>query len=287
MIRLDAATFLLQWATGGLAFLWVTTRRREVSIGYGWMVRMVFAVIALGSAFVGFRYDPVLLREVASIAVVAATSVALWSSWRHRAAGVALQRERTQARSARVEAMTGIERETQSFDASVGEFDPRLDMIAPVVGLVGLVAGGAVAGDPVWLAVARTIVGAAFLGCVSDAMLLGHWYLTQPGLPRAPLLELVRWLGIVWPAEVALLLIPPGMIEVLTGSIDDGYGGMLGWFWLASAVTTLVLVVVTRLALREREYSAVMAATGLTYLALLTAFGTDIVSRAILSGATT
>ena len=28
MIRLDAATFLLQWATGGLFFLWVTTRRK-------------------------------------------------------------------------------------------------------------------------------------------------------------------------------------------------------------------------------------------------------------------
>ncbi|MCZ7630032.1 MAG: hypothetical protein M5U19_13720 [Microthrixaceae bacterium] len=77
------------------------------------------------------------------------------------------------------------------------------------------------------------------------------------------------------------------MVEVLTGSIDDGYNGLLGWFWLASAVTTIALVAVTRLALREREYSAVMAATGLLYLALLTAFCTDVVARAILSGATT
>ena len=35
-------------------------------------------------------------------------------------------------------------------------------------------------------------------------------------------------------------------------------------------------------ALKERYYSAVMAATGLLYLAILTAFGTDIVARAVL-----
>ena len=59
---------------------------------------------------------------------------------------------------------------------------------------------------------------------------------------------------------------------------------MLGWFWVASAVTTIVLVVVTRAALREREYSAVMAATGLLYLAILTAFGPIWSARAVLAG---
>jgi hypothetical protein len=127
------------------------------------------------------------------------------------------------------------------------------------------------------------LVGAAFLGAVSDAMLLGHWYLVQPGLPRAPLLELVRWTGWLWVPEVLLLLVPTGMVSVLDGSIDDGYNGMLGWFWLACAVTTIGLVVVTRAALRERQYSAVMAATGLLYLAILTAFGTDLVARALLT----
>ena len=58
---------------------------------------------------------------------------------------------------------------------------------------------------------------------------------------------------------------------------------MYGWFWAACAVTTIGLVVVTKAALREREYSAVMAATGLLYLAILTAFGTDLVARAVLA----
>jgi hypothetical protein len=73
------------------------------------------------------------------------------------------------------------------------------------------------------------------------------------------------------------------MISVLNGSVDDGYGGLLGWMWVVSALTTIVLVWVTRLALREKYYSAVMAATGLLYLAILTAFGTDVVARALLT----
>jgi hypothetical protein len=48
-------------------------------------------------------------------------------------------------------------------------------------------------------------------------------------------------------------------------------------------VSTLVLVIATRAALRERQYSAVMAATGLLYLAILTAFGMDLVARAALA----
>jgi hypothetical protein len=114
-------------------------------------------------------------------------------------------------------------------------------------------------------------------------MLLGHWYLVQPGMSRAPLLDLVRWTAIVWPFEVVALFLPVGMAAVWSGSIDDGYNGMLGWYWGASALGTIILLGVTRAALRERYYSAVMAATGLLYLAILTAFSTDLVARAVLA----
>jgi hypothetical protein len=114
-------------------------------------------------------------------------------------------------------------------------------------------------------------------------MLLGHWYLVQPGLSRTPLHELLRWATVLWFPEIVVLLWPTGMVSVLNGTIDDGYGGMLGWFWVMSAVTTIALLVVTRLALREKQYSAVMAATGLLYLAILTAAGTDLVARALLA----
>ena len=51
MISLDAASVLLQWASGGLLFLWVTTRRREVSLGYGWLMRGTYALMAAGAAY--------------------------------------------------------------------------------------------------------------------------------------------------------------------------------------------------------------------------------------------
>jgi len=139
------------------------------------------------------------------------------------------------------------------------------------------------ADGPPALALLRTLVGAAFLGAVSDAMLLGHWYLVQPGLGRGPINELNRWLQVLWPFEVAALLIPTGMLSVLSGSIDDGYGGILGWMWITCAATTIGLVALTRAALEERQYSAVMAATGMLYLAILTAFGTNLVARALLA----
>jgi hypothetical protein len=284
VIDLDAASVLLQWATGGLLFLWVTTRRREVGLGYGWLLRATYGALALLAAWIGTTViDPLPVRDAASIGVALAAGAALVVSVHRRAAGVAGQRREQERRSARVAAMTGIDRDVQTFDADAPEFPPILDLVAPVIGTIGILAASWDAGDPVWLAAARMLVGSAFLGAVSDAMLLGHWYLVQPGLPRAPLIELVRWTQWLCLPEIALLLVPTGMVSVLDGSIDDGYNGLLGWFWVACAVTTVGLCVVTRAALRERQYAAVMAATGLLYLAILTAFGTDLVARALLS----
>ncbi|MEY2474993.1 MAG: hypothetical protein QOG87_308 [Actinomycetota bacterium] len=284
MIRLDAATVLLQWATGGLVFLWVTSRRRQVGIGYGWLLRGVYGVMALGALAAGLGVgDPVPVREAGSVLTALATFAALAVSILRRRAGVAGERAREEHRTARVAAMTGIDRAASEQDEAVAEFPPALDTIAPVAGAIGLIAAGVAAGGPDLLAVVRTLVGAAFLGSVSDAMLLGHWYLVQPGLTREPLNELVRWTMWIWPFEVAALVWPTGMLSVLSGSVDDGWNGTLGWFWLACVVTTIILCVVTRAALKERSYSAVMAATGLLYLAILTGFGTDLVARAVLA----
>ena len=284
MIRLDAATVLLQWATGGLFFLWVTTRRREVGIGYGWLLRGVYLVMAVGAVAAGQMLRPIPVRDGAAALTAVAAGAALVVSVVRRKAGVRGERARQARRSARVAAMTGIDRAATVRDLTAPEFPPILDILAPAVGAVGLIAAGVGAGGPHLLAVVRTLVGAAFLGAVTDAMLLGHWYLVQPGLGRAPLVELNQWVVWTWPFEVAALLWPTGMISVLNGHIDDGYKGLLGWFWVACAITTIVLIFVTKAALKERAYSAVMAATGLLYLAILTAFGTDLVARAILAG---
>jgi hypothetical protein len=284
VIRLDAATVLLQWAAGGLLFLWYTSRRREVGVGYGWLLRGTNLLLALGAVFCGFRFGVVPLREASSIAVAAASLLALVVSIVRRKAGVSGQTAEHDRRSDRVAAMTGIERDAVERVADRPEYPPLLDLLAPVLAIPGLAAAAVDAGGHTFVSLLRIFAGAAFLGAVTDAMLLGHWYLVQPGLPRRHLNDLVRALAFVWPVEVASMLLPLGMFSVFSGKVNDGWHGQLGWFWAACAVTTIVLVFVTRAALKERYYSAVMAATGLLYLAILTAFGTDLVARAVLAG---
>lgn len=235
---------LLQWSTGGLFFLWFTTRRHEIGRGYGWLIRATYLAIAAGAVAAGVTLGALPVREV-SAALVAVVSL-----------------------------------------VTINRKDARLDLVAPVIGMVGVVAGAldaAHGAGAVTVSLLRVVVGTFFLGAVSDAMLLGHWYLVQPGLPRRILNELVIAVRWVLPFEVVTMFLPTGMFSVFGGSVDDGWGGMLGWFWAACAVTTAVLIEITIRALKERSYSAVMAATGLMYLAILTAFGTDLVSRAVLA----
>ena len=264
----DVATVMCQWAAGGLAYLWVTTRRQEVGLGYGWLLRSMYALIAVIGAVTGFVFQPNAVRDAACIVMALC-------------AGATLVRSALPAKTGDA-AGSDADGPTRTIEG----FDPRWDLAAPLAGLVGVVAAGLGASGDVApaLHLARVVVGAAFLGAVSNSMLLGHWYLVQPGLRREPLRELVRHLGGIWPLEVGLLLLPVGMISVLTGSINDGYGGLLGWFWVACAVTTVALAAVAMAALRERQYAAVMAATGLLYLAILTGFGTDLVARLTLAG---
>ena len=239
-MRLDAATFLLQWSTGGLAFLWFTLRSKEISLGYSKLLRATYGVLAALGVAAGFYFDRVLIREVAGVAV----------------AVVAL--------------------------ATFARRESRTVLIAVAIGAIGLL-GSVVANSGGVVDLLRVLVGAAFLGAVTDLMLLGHWYLVQPGMTRKLLNELTNAVLFIWPLEVVVMILPTGMISVLNGSIDDGWNGILGYFWLGCATLTGVLVVFTRAALKERSYSAVMAATGLSYLAILTAFGTDLVARATLA----
>ena len=283
MIDFQASTFLLQWATGGLLFLWVSSKTRLIGLGFGWTTRITYLVIAGIGLVTGVMGDSLWLREISNIGLLMATSFALLVSIARRKAGVKGQRELQRSRADRVSAMLGDRDQIKvSNTVATKEFPPALDLIAPIIGTFGLVAGAVDAAGSIWLSVARTLVGAAFLGAVSNSMLLGHWYLVQPGLSRDPIFTLVNWTGLLWLPELVLLCIPTGMFSVLNGTIDDNYNGLLGWFWVACVVATICLVIVTRMALKEKEYSAVMAATGLMYLAILTAFGMDLVARILL-----
>ena len=134
MLRLDIATILLSWASGGWFFLWVTTRRREVGLGYGWLLRGLFLILAVGVIGIGntlsgngvdvlpigsdMRFDAsesgvpgenasVWISHVTVLAFIGTGIAAAIVSVTRRRAGVAGQRADAERRSVRVAGMTG------------------------------------------------------------------------------------------------------------------------------------------------------------------------------------
>ena len=119
-----------------------------------------------------------------------------------------------------------------------------------------------------WLVV---ISGAVALGGITTEMLLGHWYLVDPKLPRRSLkiLAAVAIVGIA----VDTLLIQVSIVDsaVIPPAVLAGLGA-----------TTVVLMVGVWFALRVPSYTGVMAATGLSYLATLTGLGAVVLGRAVI-----
>lgn len=142
-----------------------------------------------------------------------------------------------------------------------------------VAGVAGVSAAAGYAGWPLALS------AAVALGGVSGEMILGHWYLVDPTLPRWALkgLDAAGVIGLVADATLLAVLAPVSLFEV---------SGATAIAYLALAGTSVVLMVLVWFALDQPAYSGVMAATGLSYLAVLTALGAVFLGRAIGSGFT-
>ena len=126
------------------------------------------------------------------------------------------------------------------------------------------------------LAVALLMTGTLLLGGVTSEMMLGHWFLVDPTLPRKPLFDLDESAGIGLAGEIVAVL--------LSGALALS-GSMLTWVWIALAVLSVLLLAGVWFSLREQRYSGVMAATGLSYLAVLVSFGLVTVGRSLVGGA--
>lgn len=113
------------------------------------------------------------------------------------------------------------------------------------------------------------LTGALALGGITSEMMLGHWYLVDPRLPRWALrrLDLAGAVGVVLDLLVA----------VVRGSPPEG--GLMAAAFAGLGGVTLLLAVGVWFSLREKGYEGVMAATGLSYLATLTVLGTVFLGR--------
>lgn len=146
----------------------------------------------------------------------------------------------------------------------------RSPTIAGSLGLAGGIAflvEGALLGA--WL---PALTATLALGGVTGEMMLGHWYLVDPRLPRAAL----RALGII---GIAGLVVDTGVLAI--AGLPGG-GATVAYFALMA--TSIALLVAVIAALRYPAYSGVMAATGLSYLAVLTTLGGVFLGRALVAG---
>ncbi|MCJ7726308.1 MAG: hypothetical protein MUP76_07990 [Acidimicrobiia bacterium] len=146
--------------------------------------------------------------------------------------------------------------------------------IVPFFGLGALAFGAAAVPDG---GIPATLTGAVLLGGITAEMMLGHWFLVDPRLPRSSLrhLDLVAAVGAV--ADL-------GAMAVAGAFPWEGTDLAVGVGYLVLAVTTIVLIGAVWASLGEPGYPAVMSATGLSYLAVLTAIGAVVLGRLLAGG---
>ncbi len=123
--------------------------------------------------------------------------------------------------------------------------------------------------------IVQAVSGSLLLGGMTSEMALGHWFLVDPRLPRSALqrLDVAAAVGVVLDVVVVVAL----------GAFSAGDAVMIAAY-LALAVLSALLVAAVWFSLREPTYSGVMAATGLSYLGVLTAFGVVVVGRLLIAG---
>jgi len=119
----------------------------------------------------------------------------------------------------------------------------------------------------------QLLSGAAFLGTAYDCLFLGHWYLTDRKLTRVPIQRYAFALiaaSIVQMAAVALTGFSGGQVSSSLNPIL-ATGDVAPWIGLGMAGATLLIAVMARAALRGQRAAAVRSATGIYYLAVITA----------------
>lgn len=115
------------------------------------------------------------------------------------------------------------------------------------------------------------VTGTLALGGVTCEMLLGHWYLVNPQMPRWALrsLDVAGGVGLALDATVLLLV---GLTVA---------SGVVAWAFIGLSVMSVLLMVGVWFSLNEPSYTGVMAATGLSYLAVLTSLGAVVAGRSL------
>jgi hypothetical protein len=131
-----------------------------------------------------------------------------------------------------------------------------------------------------WLAPASALAAAGTLGSAMTGMLLGHRYLTAPGMPLAPLIRMNQALGV---ATVLRLVISAIALALGAAALTDStFWIWLSLRWLAGVIGPGIACVMVQRILRYRN---TQAATGVLFVAVILTFigelTADLLQRAV------
>lgn len=251
------ALVLAETVAGGIALLFLTPLWGQVRRGFFYLTGGIIAVLALAAAGAArSAYSPGVpsggtLATILSVSVAGATAawlvlLALRAAAPARAVGVA----------------------------------------SVPLALAMLWAFASTTGSSMGLSFFQLLAGAAFTGAVLDGLLLGHWYLVDRGLSRGPI-NLMAWLLMAAVALEAVAVVvggfgattAPGSNASTTVNPLLSVAGLAGWIALGMVLITGMIAVFVRLTLKGTRASAVQAATGFFYLAVITAFTAELAAK--------
>ncbi len=236
---------MTQWAAGMLAALFVVQTWRLASAGYGWLVNGVSAAMLLGGWWLSRGHVGFLLAS--AILAVFAIAVSAIPQIRNARYGRYLQ---------------------ESLQACA--------VIMAVLGLFDIQASLLPVSDPQFLPrLVQSLAAAALVGVITDAMMLGHWYLIDPKLPK----RAINRLNIIAAGTLGAYVVAVGLFSLWLGTGLAGGNEIFVGAWLALAVFLAVLLFLVRGALKVKGYASVMSATGLYYVATMLAFGSVVLGQ--------
>jgi hypothetical protein len=154
------------------------------------------------------------------------------------------------------------------------------------LGLEALALGRDGSGLPALAILGNAWLSGALLGLTFTGMLLGHWYLNEPGLPTRHVWRMAHWFLVAVLAQglfpsayglLALLAGDPALAERVLRAIPD-HPVLFGARVLVGVLATLVVALVIRNTLRIPN---VQSATGFFYIAILTVLLGEVLGRAL------
>jgi hypothetical protein len=245
------ALVLAETVAGGLVLLYLTPLWNEVKRGFFTLTASVLFVLAASAC------------ASASAGQVAGSAAGSWSVRASAALTVVLA----------IDVVLMFMRRRSA--ARIAGFVSVPLSISVLVAMAGTAEGSTV------VAALQLLAGAAFLGAVMDGLLLGHWYLTDRGLTRTPIDRTTNLL-LAGVALEAIALILGGFGP--TPASDDfnpllTSAGLASWIALGMVGTTALIGVMIRLTLKGTRASAVQAATGFFYLAVITALTAEFAAK--------